>query len=96
MIQNPRISAVTTLIVLVLALLVGHTSHADDQLTKTDVFVSGTGVYHTYRIPAVIMTPKGTLLAFCEGRKSSRSDHGDLDLVLRRSTDDGQTWTPIF
>jgi sialidase-1 len=58
------------------------------------VFVSGSGGYHSYRIPAVILTPKGTLLAFCEGRKSSRSDHGDLDLVLRRSTDNGKTWTP--
>ena len=67
---------------------------ADDQSTKTDVFVSGAGGYHSYRIPAVILTPKGTLLAFCEGRKTSRSDHGDLDLVLRRSTDNGKTWTP--
>lgn len=71
------------------------TSVADDQPVKTDVFVSRTGGYHTYRIPAVIVTPEGTLLAFCEGRKTSRSDHGDLDLVLRRSADGGKTWTPM-
>ncbi|MCA9069704.1 MAG: exo-alpha-sialidase, partial [Planctomycetaceae bacterium] len=64
-------------------------------LATTDVFVSGDGGYHTYRIPALIRGKKGTLLAFCEGRKTNRSDHGDLDLVLRRSLDQGQTWQPM-
>ncbi|HUG90452.1 MAG TPA: sialidase family protein [Planctomycetaceae bacterium] len=59
---------------------------------RSDVFVSGTEGYHTYRIPAVVVTTKGTLLAFCEGRKTSRADHGDIDLVLRRSADGGRTW----
>ncbi len=68
---------------------------AQDDLRKTDVFVSGMGGYHTYRIPAVVVTTQGTLLAFCEGRKTSGSDHGDLDLVLRRSTDGGETWSPM-
>lgn len=62
---------------------------------RTDVYVAGTEGYHTFRIPAVIVTPKGTLLAFCEGRKTSRADHGDLDLVLKRSTDGGQTWSDL-
>ena len=94
MIQNLKASATLSALSLVLVSLVSHTSLAEDQPTKTEVFVSGSGGYHSYRIPAVILTPKGTLLAFCEGRKSSRSDHGDLDLVLRRSTDNGKTWTP--
>jgi sialidase-1 len=94
MIQNLKALATLSALSLTLVFFVGNTSLADDQSTKTDVFVSGTGGYHSYRIPAVILTPKGTLLAFCEGRKSSRSDHGDLDLVLRRSTDNGRTWTP--
>jgi len=93
--QNTRISAAMTLFALVVTLLVGEISLGGAQLTKTDVFVSGTNGYHTYRIPAIVTTPKGTLLAFCEGRKTSRSDHGDLDLVLRRSTDGGKTWTPM-
>jgi sialidase-1 len=60
-----------------------------------DVFVSGQDGYHTYRIPAAIVTPKGTLLAFCEGRRKSTSDTGDIDLVLRRSSDGGATWGPL-
>ena len=56
-----------------------------------DVFVSGTEGYHTFRIPAVVVTPKGAVLAFCEGR-ASRSDHAQNDIVLKRSTDGGRTW----
>ncbi len=59
---------------------------------QVEVFASGKEGYHTYRIPAIVVTNQGTLLAFCEGRKTGRADHGDLDLVLRRSTDGGRTW----
>ncbi|MCC6124326.1 MAG: exo-alpha-sialidase [Pirellulales bacterium] len=62
-------------------------------MSQTDLWVSGMGGYHTYRIPALVKTERGTLLAFCEGRKSGRGDSGDIDLLLRRSTDGGQTWT---
>ncbi len=58
----------------------------------TDVFVSGTDGYDTHRIPALIVTGKGTVLAFCEGRKNSRSDTGDIDLLVKRSQDGGKTW----
>jgi sialidase-1 len=60
---------------------------------ESPVFVSGQDGYDTYRIPSVIVTPKGTVLAFCEGRKSSRSDTGDIDLLLKRSTDGGRTFS---
>jgi len=61
---------------------------------KTDVFVSGKDGYHTYRIPSVIATTKGTLLAFCEGRKGGRGDAGNIDLLMKRSDDGGRTWSP--
>jgi sialidase-1 len=68
---------------------------ADEPLRQVDVFSSGTEGYHTYRIPGIVLTSEGTLLAFCEGRKTGRGDHGDLDLVLRRSSDGGKTWEPM-
>ena len=67
-------------------------SSATAPLQQTDVFVAGQGGYHTYRIPALIVASNQTLLAFCEGRKHSRSDTGDIDLLLKRSTDSGKTW----
>jgi len=60
----------------------------------TNVFESGTEGYHTYRIPAIITTPNH-LLAFCEGRLDSGGDSGQIDLVLKRSTDAGKTWSPL-
>jgi len=62
---------------------------------ETTPFVSGQGGYNTYRIPAIVRATNGTLLAFCEGRKTSSGDAGDIDLVLRRSTDNGSTWLPM-
>ena len=59
------------------------------------VFASGRNGYHTYRIPAIVVSTKGTLLAFCEGRMSGVSDNGNIDVVLRRSLDGGRTWTPL-
>jgi sialidase-1 len=59
------------------------------------IFTAGEGGYHTYRIPSVIVGPKGTVLAFCEGRKNGRGDTGDIDLLMKRSTDGGKTWSKI-
>ena len=60
---------------------------------KTHVYTSGQDGYHTYRIPALLVTKAGTLLAFCEGRRNGRGDHGDLDLLVKRSEDGGETWS---
>src|SRR5262249_3589051 len=59
---------------------------------QVDLFTAGTGGYHTYRIPALLATPKGTVLAFCEGRKKGRGDSGQIATLLRRSLDGGKTW----
>ena len=63
-------------------------------MEQGDVFVSGTDGYHTYRIPAIVTSTNGTVLAFCEGRKNSRSDTGTIHLLLKRSRDGGKTWGP--
>jgi sialidase-1 len=59
------------------------------------VFRSGQDGYHTFRIPALVRAAGGDLLAFAEGRKTSARDAGDIDLVLKRSRDDGRTWGPL-
>ncbi len=60
-----------------------------------DVFASDDPEYHTFRIPSLIVTRRDTLLAFCEGRKLGGGDAGDIDLVLKRSTDLGKTWSEL-
>jgi sialidase-1 len=52
------------------------------------------GTTELYRIPALLVTKKGTLLAFAEARRKNPSDHGNIDTVLRRSEDAGKTWGP--
>lgn len=51
--------------------------------------------YKCFRIPAVVRTVKGTLLAFAEGRVRDCGDAGDIDIVVRRSSDGGRTWGPL-
>ena len=63
-------------------------------LEKHNVYISGDGGYHTYRIPSVIRTKSGALLAFCEGRKESRHDSGFIEIMVKKSHDMGRTWTP--
>jgi sialidase-1 len=78
-----------------LVLLTPSEIRADGAPTETAVFTSGENGYHTYRIPALLVGPKGTLLAFCEARKTGAGDAGKIDLVLRRSSDGGKTWGPM-
>lgn len=62
---------------------------------ERELFSKNTHGYHTFRIPSLIVSTKGTVLAFAEGRKESSSDTGDIDLVMRRSEDGGKTWGPL-
>lgn len=69
------------------------------EISHVDVFTSGQDGYHTYRIPAVETAPDGSLLVFTEARKYNRHDPGthgnDIDLVYKRSTDAGKTWSEM-
>ena len=65
------------------------------QNKNVSVFISGTEGYKSFRIPAIIKTSNNDLLAFCEGRVNSSGDFGDIDIVMKRSTDHGKTWTSI-
>ena len=71
---------------------------APRDIVQKEVFSSGEGGYYCFRFPAVHFTSKGTLLAFAEGRGQhtrSCANHGDVHLVMRRSTDEGETWSNI-
>ena len=73
-------------------------SAIDAELQHTDlnyIFKSGTEGYSTYRIPAIVTTKSGKILAFAEGRVNGSSDTGNIDLVLRSSEDGGKTWSPL-
>ncbi|MEV6168450.1 sialidase family protein [Streptomyces sp. NPDC051954] len=51
--------------------------------------------YACFRIPAIVRTNAGTLLAFAEGRVLNCGDATDIDIVVKRSTDGGKTWGPL-
>ncbi len=61
-------------------------------LEFSDVFPANSNGIVRHRIPGVVVTPKGTVLAYCEARKNNSSDWGEIEVHLRRSTDGGKTW----
>ncbi|CAO0835502.1 exo-alpha-sialidase OS=Streptomyces microflavus OX=1919 GN=Smic_51430 PE=3 SV=1 [Streptomyces microflavus] len=61
----------------------------------TTPFKAGTEGYRCFRIPALVTTPSGALLAFAEGRVATCSDIGHNDIVMRKSTDGGRSWGPL-
>ncbi len=65
-------------------------------IDKQDLFIAGEDpAYSLYHIPGVVVTAKGTVLAWCEARKRAAgvSDWDDIRILLRRSTDNGKTWS---
>jgi sialidase-1 len=78
--------------VLIVALLAGQAGAA---VQKSDILIAGQGGYFCYRIPGIVRTANGTLLAYAEGRKHDGTDYDEMDVVLRRSTDGGITWGPM-
>jgi len=79
----PRIAIVS------FALIASATAQS---MEKIDLFKVGDHGYRLYHIPGIVVTAKGTVLAWCEARKNG-SDWDQIDILLRRSTDDGRTWS---
>lgn len=78
---------------LMLVLSVAGLGAAEDP-QRSEVFPPGLNGVARYRIPGVVVTPKGTLLAYSEARRNGSSDWGEIEVHLRRSSDGGLTWQP--
>ncbi|TWU57142.1 sialidase family protein [Rubripirellula reticaptiva] len=79
----------------ILCLSMFSVSSAAEPLRETsDVFPPGFNGVARYRIPGIVVTPKGTVLAYCEARRNNSSDWGEIEIHLRRSLDGGRTWEP--
>lgn len=63
---------------------------------KIDVFTARTHGFYTYRIPTIVATQKGTILAFAEARVDNTSDWAEMSIVMRKSLDNGKTWGPMI
>ena len=85
------------LIAALILALSGLVHAAEPFIEKQDLFSVGDSVdYNLYHIPGIVVTAKGTVLAWCEARKRAAgvSDWDDIRILLRRSTDEGKTWGP--
>ena len=72
-----------------------HTQVVAREPRYIEVYSAGENHYSTFRIPSIIATARGTLLAFAEARRDGAGDAGDIDLVLKRSLDGGVSWSPL-
>lgn len=77
---------------LLLLFILMSIASAEPLLEKVDVFPANTNGIARYRIPGIVVTQKGTVLAYSEARRNSSSDWGEIEIHLRRSTDGGKTW----
>lgn len=77
---------------LLLAFMCSSLTSAEPLLEKSEVFPPGLNGIARYRIPGIVVTTKGTVLAYAEARKNSSSDWGEIEIHLRRSSDGGKTW----
>lgn len=68
---------------------------ACSQKREAVVYRSGEDGYKSYRIPAIIRLPGNDLLAFAEGRVEGAADFGHVNIVMKRSKDNGKTWSAL-
>ena len=63
---------------------------------KMNLFADGQDGFEFYRIPGLVVTASGVVLAYAEARKRGAGDYGEIEIHLRRSLDGGLTWQPAF
>src|SRR4051794_24445391 len=75
-------------------LLIGSTvvRGAEPLIEKSDLFEGSKDGYKLYRIPGIVVTAKGSVLAYCEARRTGKSDWDTIDILMRRATDGGKTF----
>ena len=91
--QNLRVAVLLCVAVIIWT---GTALRGQGLFEETELFVGGQDDYNTYRIPSLVCTKNGTVLAFTEGRKDVGQDGGPTDIVLKRSLGNAGKWTPEF
>jgi sialidase-1 len=89
-------SKVTFILTVLISVMVFDASSKEKGFHRSQVlFEAETNGYHIYRIASMVATKESTLLAFCAARKGRGGDWDPIDIVMRRSTDSGNTWEPL-
>lgn len=84
------------ILLLTMVVSVVGTLQAEPLLEQTEVFVAGGDGVFQYRIPALVTSNKGTLIAACDARRDRGGDPpNNIDHVCKRSFDGGRTWGPL-
>ena len=83
-----------SILLLLLSLVCSPLTAAEPMLEKSEAFPAGMNGIARYRIPGIVVTTKGTVLAYAEARKNNSADWGEIEIHLRRSIDGGKTWEP--
>ncbi|MCI0627928.1 MAG: glycoside hydrolase [Acidobacteria bacterium] len=73
----------------------GEAKQGQVALEQQTIFRSGESSYNCFRIPALVVSGKGVILAFAEARMTNCGDDANIDLVFKRSLDNGKTWGPL-
>jgi sialidase-1 len=81
-----------TLLAFVLLATAANADDSSPSFTTKKLYTAGHAGYRTYRIPAIAVAPDGAILTAAAGRYDSASDWANVDLMLRRSADGGETW----